>query len=175
LSELTGQFAVELARRLKAALPADDFNVEKACTEMFRRVRIDEAAFMFKGVAKEALLQLLVLSAQENAISIPGSEPRSAALTTLHAGDRGWPRAWKLLGHLLTRKGREEVFLPSYHDLVHDYLLARQESQSRWWQRSLTAIYTMKAVALYFRSLWTILGDRTKRLLVWVILRIFRW
>lgn len=44
----------------------------------------------------------------------------------------GFPRLWKILGHLLPKDVHDKQFIPPYEDLYQDYLLFLHERRRSW-------------------------------------------
>lgn len=74
---------------------------------------------------------------------------------------RGLPKAWELLGFALPWKMREEIFEPTYNELLTDYLSTRssyyQTPVARYW---LSLCFTFRTIALVVECLFVGSRDR---------------
>jgi len=71
-----------------------------------------------------------------------GAVPWSTLLT-------GFPRFWELFGFLLSRRTRERIFEPAYHDLLSRYMLSRQKRfRTPWARRWLNFCFTFRTLLL---------------------------
>jgi hypothetical protein len=80
---------------------------------------------------------------------------------------------WALFPFILPRRLREQVYEPSYQELLEDYHVARRSYRTKWARRWLTFCFTLRTLVLVAQCFGALLSDRGWQVLKWTLFLLF--
>jgi hypothetical protein len=119
-------------------------------------VVMEECRLEIVGLAN----QLTTRRESHLAVMIPGPNLQAEPISL-----PDFPRIWWLLGFLLPRRVRQEVFEPAQEEMKEDYLRALRPLRTCGEARWLTMCFSFHTLVVVFQSAGAAIGDRGRRCL----------